>query len=303
MNPDLFPELGAPAAFARYEAVRHRLPNAVFPSQARRAANLGEISESIDVFVFDAFGVLNVGETPIAGARERVAALVAAGKRCFVVTNAASYGKAAAIAKFRRLGFDFPDECIVASRMAAERSLTAYPDARRWGVAAPPGFDTAELAVTATVLRDEPESYETVDGFLLLSSSDWSPMRQSMLEDAMRQRARPVVVANPDLVAPREDGFSTEPGWAGHRLADIDETRVTFHGKPFGSVYDIVRERLGIHIAPHRFCMVGDTLHTDILGGASQGWKTALVSDHGLLRTMDIDVAITQSGIVPDFIV
>ncbi len=31
-----------------------------------------------------------------------------------------------------------------------------------------------------------------------------------------------------------------------------------------------------------RVVIVGDTLHSDILGGAAQGWKTVLVTDHGL---------------------
>jgi ribonucleotide monophosphatase NagD (HAD superfamily) len=49
--------------------------------------------------------------------------------------------------------------------------------------------------------------------------------------------------------------------------------------------------------------MVGDTLHTDILGGAQAGWKTVLVTDHGLLRGENVEQAIARSGIVPDYIV
>ena len=33
--------------------------------------------------------------------------------------------------------------------------------------------------------------------------------------------------------------------------------------------------------------MVGDTLHTDVLGGAAYGIKTALVTDHGLFSGYD----------------
>ena len=48
--------------------------------------------------------------------------------------------------------------------------------------------------------------------------------------------------------------------------------------------------------------MVGDTLHTDILGGAAAGLRTVLVTDHGLLKGMNASDLIQRSGIVPDFI-
>jgi ribonucleotide monophosphatase NagD (HAD superfamily) len=49
--------------------------------------------------------------------------------------------------------------------------------------------------------------------------------------------------------------------------------------------------------------MVGDTLHTDVLGGAAAGCRTVLVTDHGLFAGRDTVPFIAASGIVPDFIV
>ncbi|MEL6751684.1 MAG: hypothetical protein AAFO70_06360, partial [Pseudomonadota bacterium] len=95
------------SAFDFYEASRHRLPSASFPARAQRVSGLLAMAEHCDVFCFDAFGVLNVGGTPIAGAVETVAALRALGKRLFVITNAATLPRAGALAKFRKLGFDF----------------------------------------------------------------------------------------------------------------------------------------------------------------------------------------------------
>jgi HAD superfamily hydrolase (TIGR01450 family) len=299
----LLPELDAARAFNLYEHARARLPQARFPASSEHASDLRALAGCFDVFVFDAFGVLNVGETPIAGARVCIEALRNVGKDCFVVTNAASYDVPAAIAKFRRLGFDFPNDRIVSSRMAAERQLTQYRDVQLWGVTAPPRFDPSELAVPCIVLGDDGEPYELADGFVFLSTADWSANRQRLLETAYRKRPRPVIVANPDIVAPREDGFSTEPGYYGHRLADIDSDCVAFHGKPFSSVYDIVRERCAAGIDPRRIAMIGDTLHTDVLGGAAQGWSTVLVTARGLMRSMDVDTCIARSGIVPDYII
>jgi ribonucleotide monophosphatase NagD (HAD superfamily) len=49
--------------------------------------------------------------------------------------------------------------------------------------------------------------------------------------------------------------------------------------------------------------MVGDTLHTDVLGGAAAGIGTILITDHGLFKGFDVAPYITQSGIQPDWIV
>ena len=49
--------------------------------------------------------------------------------------------------------------------------------------------------------------------------------------------------------------------------------------------------------------MVGDTLHTDILGGAAAGLTTILVTNHGLFRDGGADAAIARTGITPDIVV
>jgi len=47
--------------------------------------------------------------------------------------------------------------------------------------------------------------------------------------------------------------------------------------------------------------MVGDTLHTDILGGNKFGVKTTLVLS-GNTGAEDADLEINSSGIIPDYI-
>ena len=88
-----------------------------------------------------------------------------------------------------------------------------------------------------------------------------------------------------------------------HRIAERFGAPVVFHGKPFPSVFELVAGRLGPDQNKSRIAMVGDTLHTDILGGASQGWSTVLVSDHGLFRGTNVAKPISASGIVPTYIV
>ena len=285
-------------AFDRYEALRASLPTASFPPISRRVACLGDIAADFDVFLLDAFGVLNVGEGAIAGAARAVAGLQALGKRVLVLTNGATFPPDAALAKYRGFGLDLAACDVVASRDALARGMEGVGP-RLWGVAATPESRIDLLPGRCVLLEDDADIYARVDAFVLLSSAEWNAARQSLLTQALRQRPRPLLVGNPDLVAPREGGLTLEPGhWAFEAGADVAPV---FYGKPFGNIYDLAFERLG-NVARDRILAVGDTLHTDVLGGAAAGVKTALVADHGLFRGLDVAPFIARSGIRPDFI-
>jgi ribonucleotide monophosphatase NagD (HAD superfamily) len=48
--------------------------------------------------------------------------------------------------------------------------------------------------------------------------------------------------------------------------------------------------------------MVGDSLHTDILGGQAAGIKSALIAGYGFFAGHDVFPPIISSGIQPDYI-
>jgi HAD superfamily hydrolase (TIGR01450 family) len=297
------PRLDPAAACARYEAIRPRLPAARFPDRPHQAPDLSALADEIDVFVLDGFGVLNVGEAPVPGAPERMAALKAMGKRLIVLTNSATQPSRETERKYAKLGMDFAVEDIVSSRDALAAAMAARTDRLRWGVACAPESEIAELAPDAFPLLDDPEAYDRAEGFVLLSANAWTRARQEMLVAALTARPRPVLVGNPDLVAPREDGLSLEPGFYAHELQDRCGVAPTFYGKPYPDAFAMAAARAPAGVQPGRIAMVGDTLHTDILGGAAQGWRTVLVRAHGLLKDLDHHRLIAETGITPDFIV
>ena len=122
-------------AFARYEQVQSRLPDAAFPTRSQSINNLSDLADEIDLFLLDAFGVLNVGETPIANAVDRIMALQSLGKKCYVLTNSASFSRPRSVEKFRKLGFGFSADQIISSRDAALAEIAKYPADMTWGVA------------------------------------------------------------------------------------------------------------------------------------------------------------------------
>lgn len=289
-------------AFIAYEAVRHRLPSVQSNAACIRANTLDDIADEFDVFLLDAFGVLNIGETAIQGVPERIAGLQAAGKRVLVVTNAAGYPHQTLMTKYKRLGYNFAPEDVISSRKALLAGLQPEPK-RHWGVMANPDLGRADLeSLDLTYLGDDPAPYDAAEGFLLIGSSAWGDKRQTLLKSTLRNNPRPVLVGNPDIVAPRETGFSVEPGHYAHDLADATGIEPQFFGKPFHNIYDLVFDRIGRDYNPARIAMVGDSLHTDILGGQSAGVKTVLISGYGFFDGLDVTGPISGSGIHPDYV-
>ncbi len=289
-------------ALAEYQRLRPRLPLHDGRGRAIETVRFLDIVAPYDLILFDAYGVLNVGETAIDGAAQTIAALREMGKRVMVVSNSAAYPKAHMMTRYARLGFDFTPDEVVTSREALLTRVADEP-ARQWGVMLNPEKDMGEIAeLGATVLADDPALFDQVEGFLLVGSDGWTEARQALLEASLARSPRPVFVGNPDLVAPREKGLSLEPGWFAHRLIDATGVAVHFCGKPFPDIFDLALAR-GDTIAPERVLMVGDTLHTDILGGAQAGFATALVTGHGALLGLNVAEAIAGSGIAPDHIV
>ena len=93
-------------------------------------------------FVFDAFGVLNVGETLIPGADKRLDQLRSIGCNIRILTNAASYDRNGAIGKFKRLGLSVKADEIVTSRDATLLCLTSGT----WGAIAAPDDQLSDIS-------------------------------------------------------------------------------------------------------------------------------------------------------------
>ena len=293
----MVPTLSLAAAWARYEAIRNRLPSARPGGTVRQVRGLLDVSAEFDGFLFDSFGVLNVGETAIPGAAACLDALRAMGKRIRVLTNAASYTGDAALLKYRRMRLDVRREEIVSSRDVTFAHLDAVAPGLTWGAIATAEDDYADaggLCIFDLLANDR--SWDMAQGVLFLSSARWTSTLQDRLVDTLTRHPRPVVIGNPDLVAPREGGLSVEPGYWAHDLHDRTGIAPRLFGKPYPEAFHIALAGMG----PGRYAMIGDTLHTDILGGQAAGLATILVTDNGLFAGHDTAPYIAQGGIFPD---
>lgn len=285
-------------AWSRYEAIRDRLPGARPARAPDVVPDLLSIADRFDGFLFDSFGVLNVGDTAIPGANACLDTLRTQGKAIRILTNAASYTGDAALEKYERLGLNVARSEIISSR---DVTLAHLDDGT-------PGIDWAAICAGDDRFEDRgdhrihdlltDDDWDAAEGFLFLSSERWDMDRQDRLIASLERRARPVVVGNPDLVAPREVGLTLEPGYYAHDLHDRTGIAPRLYGKPYPEAFEMALADL----PPGRYAMIGDTLHTDILGGQAAGLATILVTDHGLLAGQPHGGYVSESGIVPTYV-
>lgn len=286
-------------AFSVYCRAKGRLPSIPAPVEPTQATGLLAVAKFFDVILLDVYGVLTVNKEALPGAIETVAELRRSGKPVHVLSNDASAEKRDLVATYNRQGFPFVDEDVIASQELLPRVLEAFSEVRLWGVVASPDWPVERLGECLEILGNDMDRY---DGILFLAARTWNEEAQLGLEKSLVARPRPIVIANPDVAAPDEYGrFSTPPGYFGHRIAERTGISPRFIGKPFPENFEAAMAR---HpgVPPNRFLMVGDSLHTDILGARNVGMGTMLVAQSGFLKGRDWRAYCQRSGIWPQFV-
>lgn len=333
VNPRLSPEVAA--ILKTYEELRAMMPR--LPKLAGKTPkpvpSLRHLVEAgaFDALFLDGFGVLNIGDALIPGAKELIALAQTRAIPLFVVTNAANQSVAKIGHRYLDKGLDIPPSRVIASRQALTHWLIHQrpSDLRTIGIAdqdAAP-LDLAEVAeITQQHINPDADadskSEYNYDAIAILGTKNWDAGWDAVLRGIMttgdstpeisREILPEILIANPDVAAPYAGGFSREPGAIAHTLRQTHpHTPIRWFGKPHKPHFDLALGCLETVLADggrggicdrKRIAMVGDSLHTDILGGAAAGLTTVLVTDHGLFRDGGAETAIAMTGIVPDYI-
>ncbi|MFV0481550.1 MAG: HAD-IIA family hydrolase [Campylobacteraceae bacterium] len=285
--------------FEIYERAKNKLPFNNVKKKTLHVKDLKEPLLSSKVFLLDAYGVLNQGEKAIDKAFNFIKILREKNKKILVLSNSASMPKKAVHEKLTNMGFDFNEDEIITSRevlfSCIKKSTTT------WGIISPK--QELEVDLKAKFVKDD--GFFDSDKFLFLSTSEWSETLQMRFVDELSKNPRELWLGNADVVSPHENGtFKKEPGY--YVLKERDElfNPLFVFGKPYATVFsyaiNVAKKRFGVK--KEDIVMVGDTLHTDILGANANGLKTLLVKDYGFYANLDIDFYIQKSKITPDFV-
>ncbi len=120
----------------------------------------------------------------------------------------------------------------------------------------------------------------------------------------LRKKNMAVVVANTDINYPvNQNDVSIAIGSLADMVEKIIGKSFIRFGKPDAQMFLLAYERAlqDIDVKRNEILMVGDTLHTDIMGGNKFGLDTVLVLSGNTLPEM-AQIRISSSGIIPTFI-
>ncbi len=271
------------------------------------APRLENILDNFDALLLDAFGVLNVGSSLVPGIIKTLEKARQKNITLLVVTNGASNNAFKKRDQLSLLGLEFSNDEIISSRETAEIFLSFNQPKEPMGVMGNIGHDLNISNLNCVDLEQDIDMFDKMNSFILLGTLQWDTIWQEILFNSLKANPRPLFVANPDLVAPHEKKFSIEPAYYVSHLIKNGIHLPFWLGKPFPTIFELAVNRInelsGRHIPLSRIGMVGDTLHTDILGANSFGIKSILMTKHGLFKNMNVGSIIKKTNISPDYIV
>ena len=272
--------------------------------------NFRSIVDNYKIIFFDAFGVLKSYNGLVPGIEKTFEYIEQQGKEYYIVTNDASRSPKQLAETYHRMGLDaIQHGRIISSGMLAKEYLDLKVSE---GIVAYLGTHNSAHYIDSTGLHTLPvsainqQNMENVSALVLLDDEGYNWFDDlNKTVNILRKRTIPAIVANTDNIYPLSGSneVSIAIGGIATMIESIVGKRFLRFGKPdsqiFMFAYDLIRERMTI--SKKDILMVGDTLHTDIIGGNKFGLDTVLVLS-GNTSPDDAYTRIRASGIMPTYV-
>jgi HAD superfamily hydrolase (TIGR01450 family) len=261
-----------------------------------------EVAEDFDLIVLDAYGVLHEGAGAHDFALKAFSALREQGKKVCVLTNSVTHAPEEVAKRLTGMGFPVGEREVISGRSVLPWFLRFHKGGQGYAVLGYHPDVVAEAFPGTRAGAFDRADLDAATGFILVDTNMWvDGTPEELLFQSLTANPRPVIVCNPDVTCPYQGALSYEPGFFAFRLAEaLPELDITFLGKPYPAIYDLVTKRFK-GIPRDRILAVGDSPHTDVLGARGAGMKALLV-ESGLLRTQDTAQRLAECAIEPDFI-
>ena len=268
------------------------------------------ILDKYKIIFFDAFGVLKNYHGLVPGIEKTFAYIEQQQKEYYIVTNDASRSPQQLAETYHKMGLHaITHDRIISSGMLAKEYLDLKVNG---GIVAYLGTNNSAHYIDSSGLHTLPVSainytnIDQVNAVVLLDDEgfNWSDDLNKTI-NILRKRTIPAIVANTDNTYPLSSSneVAIAIGGIASMIESIVGKRFIRFGKPdsqlFMFAYDLIRWRM--EITKKDILMVGDTLHTDIIGGNKFGLDTVLVLSGNTLPD-DAEIRIRSTGIVPTYI-
>jgi HAD superfamily hydrolase (TIGR01450 family) len=274
-----------------------------------KTVDFKSVVDQYKVIFFDSFGVVKNYKGLVPGMKNTFDYLEANQKDYYIVTNDASRSPQQLAASFVKLGLDMitPEKIISSGMLAKEYLNLKVPD----GIVAYLGTDDSAHYIESAGLRTLPvkaiddSNINQVSALVFTDDEGFNWFRDlNKVVNLLRKRNIPAIVANTDYAYPLNmNEVAIAVGALANMIEHIVGKRFIRFGKPdsqmFMFAYDLVRAKGPA--SKKDILMVGDSLHTDILGGNKFGLDTVLVFSGNTLPD-DAETAITSTGIIPTYI-
>jgi HAD superfamily hydrolase (TIGR01459 family) len=250
----------------------------------REISGVRELAADYDGFVLDLWGVVHDGMKPYPGVLDCLAALLAAGKRVALLSNAPR--RADDVVR-RITAIGVPQglyHAVMSSGEEAWQHLKRRDDPFYAGLgrACLHICSERDLEIRIGLDLDYVESAAEADFILNTGPAGWDDTIEdyAVLLAAAHEHRLKMVCANPDLMVNHGAKLALCAGALAVHYEEIGG-EVRWHGKPYPSVYRSCFDLLGI-ADKTRILAVGDSLRTDIAGANAAEIDSLLIAGAGI---------------------
>lgn len=245
------------------------------------SATLGPVAG----LMIDLDGVLYVGDRPVAGAREALEAITAAGIPCRFLTNTTTRSAAAVADKLHGLGFPIEDASIFSAVSATLGYLRDQPE--------PPSIHPVVRDSILPEFREFARDDERPD-FVIIGDigAAWS---YALMNQIFRQldRGSRLLAMHRNRYFQTEEGLSVDIGCFVAGLEAVSGQQAIVIGKPSPDFFRTCLDSL--ELTAEEVVMIGDDIESDVGAAQACGIRGALVKT-GKFRPAQLD----ESEVDPD---
>lgn len=267
------------------------------------------IAENFKAVFLDSYGVLKNYNGLIDGVQDTINFLRSKGIAIRILTNDASRSQQQQSESFTRQGLKgIETHEIVTSGMMAKQYLQQKILTGKIGYL---GTENSAEYILQSGLEHIPvkdiqlDDIDNIAAFVFLDDEgfDWNDDINKTV-NLLRRKNLPVIVANSDKLYPvSKNDVAVATGGIAKLVENMLNKKFIHFGKPDSQMFMYAFDELSLYgsFSKNEILMVGDTLHTDILGGNKFGLKTTLVLS-GNTSAENADMQINATGIIPDFV-
>lgn len=217
-------------------------------------------------FMIDLDGVTYKGDTVREGAREFFEYLKKEHIPHCVVTNHSSFHRKYYSQKLKRMGIEIPMEMVISTpyEVAIEAKKQGYHKAfviGRQGL-------IDELFDVGCYVMEEAD-------FVIVGYDERYDFQKLTKAIRLVLAGKPLWVANPDRLLPKEDGFYPDSGSLAAPIVYATGVNPMYFGKPFPHIFEMALDLMKLEA--ENVAMIGDTYETDILGAKKCGIKSIYI--------------------------